>query len=281
MPAPQVCTRTDVPERIPGLQLSARRLLAAAEPAAHLLGFAGFHDIVALGGGRWGLAVGDVCGQTRGPRDPAAAQVDIARVVTRAVAQVDLTPSMVLAGMNRALLAGGSPQERWALAAAYVTVRPSLAGTWARICVAGPQTAFLRRSSGRTIAIGRPGSALGLRPDPELRDSRLLLRAGDILTLVTARMTDGLGGPNRVCEILAGAGRASAARSTAAIARAVRDIGAGDVGRDGVVVAVKVPGGRPDHGTLSAPWPARGASDEDARPGRRGRSPFGRTRYPF
>src|SRR5579859_1370112 len=282
VPAPRVSTATDVPERIPGLQLSARRVLAPAEPAAHLLGFAAFHDIIALGGGRWGLAVGDICERARGSRDPAAAQVDIARVVTRAVAQVDLTPSMVLAGMNRALLAGGRPQERWALAAAYVTVRPSLAGTWARICVAGPQTAFLRRSSGRTIAIGRPGSALGLRPDPDLRDSRLLLRAGDILTLVTARAAEGLGGPNRVCEILAGAGRASAARSTAAIARAVRDAGAGHLGLEGVVVAVKVPGGRRDHGTHSAPWPARGAApDEAAWPARRGRSPFGRTRYPF
>jgi len=270
----------EVPARIPGLQLSSRRVRGHRQS----WGFAGFHDVVPLSGRRWALAVGGVYGQAIGDCDPAAAQIDIARVVTRAIAQVDFTPSVVLAGMNRALLAGGSAQEQRALAAAYVTVRPSLVGTWARICVAGPQTAFLRRSSGRMVVIGRPGTALGLRADPELSDARLLLRAGDILTLVTASVTESLGGPDRICEILADAGRASAARSTGDIARAIMDIADGPNTRDGVVLAVKVPGTGRDHGLHSAGWLGRGRYPADGWPGQRSardRAPSGRTRYPF
>jgi len=190
----------------------------------------------------------------------------------------------VLAGINRALLVGESAPAQCALAAAYVTIWPSLVGTWARVCVAGPQTAFLRRSSGRTASIGRPGTALGVRSDPRLSDSRLLLRAGDILTLVTATVTEGLGGPHRVCEILADAGRASAARSTGDIARAFNDAGGIQIARDGMVLAVRVPGNRRDHGLHSAGWPGRAPYAEAAWPDAsagRTRAPSGRTRYPF
>jgi len=245
---------------------------------------AGFQDVAPLGRGRWGLAVGDMYPSAGGDGRIAAAQIDIARVVTRAVAKVDFTPSVVLAGINRALLAGESAQAQCALAAAYVTIWPSLVGAWARICVAGPQTAFLRRSSGRTAAIGRPGTALGVRSDPWLSDSRLLLRAGDILTLVTATVSEGLGGPDNVCEILADAGRASAERATGEIARAFHDAHGRQIGRDGMVLAVRVPGNRRDHGLHSAGWPGRapyvGAAWPDTNPGH-ARAARGRTRYPF
>lgn len=267
-----------MPVRIPGLQFSARRVLGHP----HTRGIAGFQDVAPLGRGRWGLALGDMYRLAGGDGRIAAAQIDIARVVTRAVAKVDFTPSVVLAGINRALLAGESAQAQCALAAAYVTIWPSLVGAWARICVAGPQTAFLRRSSGRTAAIGRPGTALGVRSDPWLSDSRLLLRAGDILTLVTATVTEGLGGPNNLCEILADA--ASAARATGEIARAFNDAGGTQVGGDGMVLAVRVPGNRRDHGLHSAGWPGRAPYDgpawPDPNPGHT-RAPRGRTRYPF
>jgi hypothetical protein len=248
----------------------------------------GFHDVVPLRGGRWGVAVGDVTAQAQGTDVPVAAHVDVARAVIRTMAQAGFRPSMVLAGTNRALLAArdqsGAPRPACSLAAAYATVRPSPVGTWARICVAGPRTAFLRRNGGRLLAVGGPGAPLGVRPDPELPDCRVLLRTGDILILVTAGVTEGLGGPERICQLLADAGRASAARSTDNILRAVRDAGGGLIKHEAVAVALKSPGSKRDPGQHSAGWPGRGRyaeAEPTARwPGRR-RGAADRTRFPF
>jgi hypothetical protein len=114
---------TELPARIAGLLLSAR----AARGYSAAGGSGGFHDVVPLGGGRWGVAVGDVTTQAQGTDVPLAAQVDVARAVIRTMAQAGFPPSMVLAGTNRALLAArDQPGARAAcsLAAAYATVRP-------------------------------------------------------------------------------------------------------------------------------------------------------------
>ena len=53
--------------------------------------------LVPLGGGRWGVAVGDVTAQAQGGSVPVTANVGVVRAVMRAMAQADSTPSMVLA----------------------------------------------------------------------------------------------------------------------------------------------------------------------------------------
>ena len=245
-----VVAGTEVSAGIPGLQFSARGVRGQSVAG----GFGGFHDLVPLDGGRWGLAVGDVSARPQGSGVPAAGSISVARAVMRAMAQIDGNPSAVLAGMNRALLAL-SPSEQCSLAVTYTTVRLSAVGVRVRICAAGPQTAFVRRADASVLAITWPGSPLGLRPDPELSSSRVLLRTGDTMILVSASVAQALGGPDRVCRILAGAGRASAARSTETLARAVREAGSGQMQHEAVVLALKVPGNKREPGLHSAGWP--------------------------
>ncbi len=245
-----VVAGTEVSAGIPGLQFSARGVRGQSVAG----GFGGFHDLVQLDGGRWGLAVGDVSARPQGSGVPAAGSIGVARAVMRAMAQIDGTPSAVLAAMNRALLAL-SPSEQCSLAVTYTTVRLSAVGVRVRICAVGPQAAFVRRSDGKVLAIAWPGSPLGVRPDPELSDSRVLLRTGDTMILVSASVTQTLGGPDRLCHILADAGRASAARSTDTLARAVKEAGSGRMQHEAVVLALKVPGSKREPGLHSAGWP--------------------------
>ena len=232
---------------IPGLQFSARGVHGQSVAG----GCGGFHDLVSLDSGRWGLAVGDVTALAQGSGVPAAGRISVARAVMRAMAQTDGTPSTVLAGLNRALLAL-SPSEQCCLAVTYLTVRLSPVGARVRICAAGPQATFVRRSDGSVVAGPCPGSPLGLRPDPVLADSRLLLRSGDTMILVSANVTRVLGGPDGICHLVAGAGRASAARSTDNLVRAVQDASGGRIEHEAVVLALKVPGNRRERGMHSA-----------------------------
>jgi hypothetical protein len=307
----------EVPARIAGLLLSARCARGRSAVAGAGPGAAGFHDVIPLGGGRWGVAVGDVREPAQRNCGRAAADIDVARAVMRAMAQAGFTPSMVLAGTNRALLAAHDPagpglagpglagpslagpglagpglagpglagpaREACSLTAAYATVRASPVGTRARICVAGPRMAFLRRDGGRLLALGRPGTPLGVRSDPELLDCRVLLRTGDILVLVTAGVIEGLGGAERLCRLLADAGRASAARSTDNILRAVRDAGGGLITHEAVALALKAPGSKRDPGQHSAGWPGRGRYSQDAPPASwgGGRESAVRSQFPF
>jgi len=274
-----VVAGTEVAGGIPGLQFSARGVRGQSVAG----GFGGYHDLVPLDGGRWGLAVGDVSALPGSSGVPAAGSIGVARAVMRAMAQIDGTPSAVLAGMNRALLALAS-SEQCSLAVTYTTVRLSAVGARIRICAAGPQTAFVRRSDGSVLASAWPGSPLGLRPDPELADSRVLLRTGDTMILVSASVTQTLGGPDGVCHILAGAGRASAARSTDTLVRAVKDAAGGRIEHEAVVLALKVPGNKREAGLHSAGWPGDRPYTAAGPPAYRlwtRRQTSDRTQYPF
>jgi len=274
-----VVAGTEVSGGIPGLQFSARGVRGQSVAG----GFGGFHDLVPLNGGRWGLAVGDVSALPLGGGAPASGSIGVARAVMRAMAQIAGTPSAVLAGMNRALLALSASERCW-LAVTYITVRLSSVGARVRICAAGPQTAFVRRSDGSVLASAWPGSPLGLRPDPELSDSRVLLRAGDTMILASASVTQALGGPDGICHILAGAGRASAARSTDTLVRAVNDAGSGRIQHEAVVLALKVPGNKREPGLHSAGWPGDRQYTVAGPPADRSwtrRQPADRTQYPF
>ena len=274
-----VAAGTEASDGIPGLQFSARGVRGQSVAG----GFGGFHDLVPLDGGRWGLSVGDVSALPQGSGVPAAGSIGVARAVMRAMAQIDGAPGAVLAGMNRALLAL-SPSEQCSLAVTYATVRLSPVGARVRICAAGPQTAFVRRSDGSAVAIAWPGSPLGLRPDPELSESRLLLRAGDTMLLVSASVTQVLGGPDGICHILADAGRGSAARSTGTLVRAMKDASSGRIRHEAVVLALKVPGNKREPGLHSAGWPGDRPYTVAGPPAERfwtRRQPADRTQYPF
>ena len=144
-----------------------------------------FYDVFPSVRGGWGLVVGDVCGKGA----PAAKSTALARYTLRAQAHRGSRPSVILADLNQALLDWDTDDRRF-LTAIYATVRPILAGALVQVSAAGHPLALLRRADGTVRALGRPGTLLGLVAEPELHDTRRLLRPGDSLVLYTDGLTE-------------------------------------------------------------------------------------------
>lgn len=244
-------SQPDIP-RIPGLQVAARCM--AGRAGADLLGI--FCDIFPSVGGRWGLVVGEVRDQS----SATAKSSELARCTLRAEALKAARPSAILAGLNQVVLHW--PAADRLLTATCATVRPSLGGAIVQVSAAGLTRALLRRADGGVQAIGRQGTLLGLRRDPDLHDSRRLLRAGDSLILVSGSVTGAAGlvgaapfGDDRLRQVVAGLGTVSAARTADAVLRAALSCGEGQAGNESVALVLKVPGNRPGSGAHAAAWP--------------------------
>jgi serine phosphatase RsbU (regulator of sigma subunit) len=178
----------------------------------------------------------------------AAKSTALARYTLRAEAHRETRPSMILAALNQALLDWLTDDPRF-LTAIYATVRPTLAGAAIQVSSAGHPLALLRRADGRVQTLGRPGTLLGLLPDPELHDSRGLLRAGDSLVLFTDGVTEArshvdrdLYGDDRLRDLVADLGDMPADRIADAIRRGVAAFSGGDISDDTVVLVLKVAG---------------------------------------
>jgi serine phosphatase RsbU (regulator of sigma subunit) len=225
---------------IPGLQVAARYM--AGGTGGEVLG--DFYDVFPSVPGSWGVVVGDVCGKGVA----AAKSTALARYTLRAEAHRETRPGVILAALNQALLDWLTDDPRF-LTAIYATVRPTLAGAAIQVSSAGHPLALLRRADGRAQAFGRPGTLLGLLPDPELDESRGLLRAGDSLVLFTDGVTEArshidrdLYGDDRLRDLVAGLGDMPADRIADAIRRDVVAFGGGHISDDTVVLVLKVPG---------------------------------------
>jgi phosphoserine phosphatase RsbU/P len=225
---------------IPGLQVAARYM--AGGSGVEVLG--DFYDVFPSVLGSWGIVVGDVCGKGV----PAAKSTALARYTVRAEAHRESRPSLILAALNRALLDWLTDDPRF-LTAIYATVRPTLTGAAVQISAAGHPLALVRRADGRTQTFGRPGTLLGLLPDPELHDSRRRLRAGDSLVLFTDGVTEARGridrdlyGDDRLRDLVADLGDMPAAQVADAVQQAVLAFSGGDISDDTVVLVLTVPG---------------------------------------
>jgi sigma-B regulation protein RsbU (phosphoserine phosphatase) len=224
---------------IPGLQVAARHV--AGGRGTEVLG--DFYDVFPSVRGNWGIVVGDVCGKGV----PAAKSTALARYTVRAEAHREIRPRLILAALNQALLEWLTDDPRF-LTAIYATVRPTLAGASVQISSAGHPLALVRRADGRVQAFGRPGTLLGIFPDPELHDSRKLLRAGDSLILFTDGVTEArsridrdLYGDERLRDLIAGLGDMSAARTADAVQQSVLAYSGADISDDAVALVLKVP----------------------------------------
>jgi serine phosphatase RsbU (regulator of sigma subunit) len=100
--------------------------------------------------------------------------------------------------------------------------------TSVRISSAGHLLALVRRADGRAKAVGQPGTLLGLLPDPDLSDTRQLLRPGDSMILFTDGVTEARShidgdfyGDERLSELIGGLSDLTAARMAAAVIKAV------------------------------------------------------------
>jgi sigma-B regulation protein RsbU (phosphoserine phosphatase) len=226
---------------IPGLDVAARYV--AGGTGVEVLG--DFYDVFPSVRGSWAMVVGDVCGKGV----PAAKSTALARYTLRAEAHRETRPRLVLAALNEALLGWLTDDPRF-LTAVYATVRPTLAGASVQISSAGHPLALVRRADGRVQTCGQPGTLLGIVPNPELHDSRSLLRAGDSLVLFTDGVTEARGyfdrdlyGDDRLRDLIAGVGDMSAAGIAETIQQAVLDFSRGENSDDTVALVLKVPGG--------------------------------------
>jgi phosphoserine phosphatase RsbU/P len=225
--------------QIPGLQVAARYV--AGGTGAEVLG--DFYDVFPSVRGSWGIVVGDVCGKGAA----AAKSTALARYTLRAEAHRQTRPSLILAALNQALLDWITDDPRF-LTAIYATARPTLGGASVQLSSAGHPLALIRRRDGRVQTFGRPGTLLGLLPDPELHDAHRLLRAGDCLIMFTDGVTEARGqldralyGDERLREFIAGLDEEGADQIADAIQHAVLAFSGADISDDTVTLVVKVP----------------------------------------
>jgi phosphoserine phosphatase RsbU/P len=173
---------------VPGLDVAARHTAAGTGTDA----MGDFFDVFPSVGTLWGMVVGDVCG--KGPM--AAKSAALARNTLRAAARRVTRPTRILADLNQALLDWPTDDPRF-LTAIYASARLFSGGALVRISSAGHPLALVRSAHGDVHEFGRPGTLLGVLPDPELHDSQRVLRTGDSLILFSDGVTEARRGTDR------------------------------------------------------------------------------------
>jgi PAS domain S-box-containing protein len=138
-----------------------------------------FYDVFSMGGGGWGLVIGDVCG--KGP--DAAGLTGLVRYTIRAAAMQERKPSRILERLNEAVIQQRS--DNMFCTVCFVRAKPSASGVRLTVCCGGHPLPFVVRAEGTVEPVGAPGTLLGIFPDPELRDRAFDLNRGDAMVLYT------------------------------------------------------------------------------------------------
>lgn len=173
---------------VPGLEMAARYL--AAGEGMDVGG--DFYDAFAGHGGRFFLAVGDVCGKGV----DAAALTGLARHTIRCAALHSRSPRRVLTDLNRMLLAmeAETLDHSWTeprfCSVCLAAVSASAEGTTVRLCLAGHPPPMLLRADGDVREVGDTGSLLGIVDVPDLPERTVHLEPGDALVVYTDGITE-------------------------------------------------------------------------------------------
>ena len=160
-----------------------------------------FYDVFETCCGSWGVAIADVCGKGV----EAAAVTALARHTLRAAALHHHGSAEMLATVNDALLRNFRGSQFCTLALGMVESGEPAARL--SLTLGGHPSPFLLRADGRVEPLGKPGSLLGVVPDPELHEVEAALEPGDTLLLYTDGATEtktrrGRLGPERLARIL-------------------------------------------------------------------------------
>jgi serine phosphatase RsbU (regulator of sigma subunit) len=147
-----------------------------------------FYDVFPLDAGRWGFAIGDVCG--KGPE--AAAVTGLARLTLRLLGQESHPVPDVLARLNAAILAEG-PRSRFVTLVSG-SLRPVAAasggGVGLSLVCAGHPLPLVLRPDGTVRPVGTSQPLLGVLPEVTFRSDAVLLEPGDTLVCVTDGVTE-------------------------------------------------------------------------------------------
>jgi serine phosphatase RsbU (regulator of sigma subunit) len=225
---------------IPGAQLAARYL--AAGSGIEIGG--DFYDCFDTGAEDWALVIGDVCGKGA----EAAAVTALARYTLRASVLHSRRPSVVLTELNEALLRQALDYRFCTVL--YASVTPREDGVEVVLATGGHPLPLVLRADGLVEPAGRPGTLLGIVPDPEISEERVRLGAGDALVLYTdgvveASPIDDALAPERLAALLASLTGCDAGTIAQAVEQKALDVQGGRLRDDVAVVVLRVrPGGR-------------------------------------
>lgn len=199
-----------------------------------------FYDVFPLGRGRWGAAIGDVCG-----KGVMAAQLTaLARYTVRTAARGEARPSGVLEVLNRSLLDHETGDRFCTIAQVFVDtgeepVRVTMA-------CAGHPLPLLVDAAGEVRPLGRPGTAVGLFASPTVFDDTHRLLPGESLVLYTdglveARSPDGTFADGLLEEVLHRTHGRPADAVAAAVEAAMLEFQGGHPRDDMAVLVIRSP----------------------------------------
>jgi sigma-B regulation protein RsbU (phosphoserine phosphatase) len=168
--------------RVPGMQTAAYYHPASTDQLG-----GDFYDLFALGEGRWGFFLGDVCG--KGPE--AATVTSLIRYTLRAASLHAGGPAAALGLLNTALherYNGKDPRYCTVIAG---TLTPHGDGFDVAVAAGGHPPALLLRADGTADYLSTPGGMLvGVMPSPRFTTATTRLRPGDTLLLYTDGLTE-------------------------------------------------------------------------------------------
>jgi serine phosphatase RsbU (regulator of sigma subunit) len=164
---------------IPSVRLAARYRAAAAGQDVG----GDFYDAFAIDEGRWGIAIGDVCG--KGPE--AAALTALARYTIRAIAGQG--PANVMSLLNDAVIRDQGPDERF-LTALFAELTHDGDNVILELASGGHPEPFVLRADGTVEVAAVAGPLVGVVAGIDYVSSRITLGVGDKLVLYTDGLTD-------------------------------------------------------------------------------------------
>jgi sigma-B regulation protein RsbU (phosphoserine phosphatase) len=149
----------------------------------------------------------------------------------------------VLAALNDAMLRQDA--DRFCTAV-YGRVQRDRRGLRLTVCCAGHPLPYRMTSSGRVAPVGRPGTLLGVYPDPALHDATVEIERGDVVVFFSDGVTEArrargeeLFGDERLVELLARCHDADAATIATTLVDAVVDYQDGITRDDAALVVLK------------------------------------------
>lgn len=154
-----------------------------------------FYDIFDLGGDRWGVVMGDVCG--KGPR--AAGVTGLARHTLRTAARFELAPSRWLALLNAAVREALAGEDFCTASCARIDLRED-GSAGLTVANGGHPLPLVLHANGTVESAGLPGTLLGMLDRPSLQDVDMTLEPGDTLVLYTDGLAEAYA-PRQLVEV--------------------------------------------------------------------------------
>ena len=167
---------------VPGLEVAAHYHPASTDEVG-----GDFYDLFRLDDGRWGLFVGDVCGNGAG----AAVVTSLARYTLRAAAVHDPDPVAVLTELNAALHRERLDPAHRFCSVVFGVLTPEAGGCGVVLATGGHPPPVVIRSDG-TAEYGYDvgGQVVGLLPEASFVATALHLGPGDTLLLYTDGLSE-------------------------------------------------------------------------------------------